>query len=69
MFRKSKGQSTLEYVALITLLAAVAVYFVWGNSEGTLKSKVNSVYTSATGKVDTAKGWLDNTMGGVPKGP
>ncbi len=64
MFRSKKGQSALEYAALITLLAAVVAVFLWGNQAGSLKSKVESVYSSASGKVDTAKGWLDNTMGG-----
>ena len=63
MLRKKKGQSALEYAALITVLAAVVAFFVWGSSAGSVKSKVDATYESATGKIDTAKGWLDNTMG------
>lgn len=62
MLRKKKGQSALEYAALITLLAAVVAFFVWGSGAGTVKTKVDSTYTAAADKIDTAKDWLNATM-------
>jgi len=63
MLRSKRGQSTLEYAALITVLAAVVAWFIWGNGgDFTLKGKVNATYSTAMGKIDTAKGWLEGSM-------
>lgn len=65
MLKNRKGQTALEYAALLVVLAAVVAVFIWGSSgEGSasLRGKVEQVYTTATGKVDTSKGWLDNIM-------
>ena len=62
MMRSIKGQSALEYAALITVLAGVVAFFVWGSQAGSINSKVKDTYTAATGKIDSAKKWIDNTM-------
>jgi Flp pilus assembly pilin Flp len=66
MLKKRKGQTALEYAALLVVLAAVVAVFIWGTggSEGSLRGKVEKVYTRSTNKVSAAHGWLKDIMKG-----
>ena len=58
--RNEKGQSALEYAALITVLAGIIFFFL----NGTMKNKITAAYQSSENKVTKSTGWLDNSMGG-----
>jgi Flp pilus assembly pilin Flp len=58
--RNKRGQSALEYVALITLLAGIVVAFIFSRNEGSMGTQIRGVYTSAGGQVDKAAGWMDS---------
>jgi Flp pilus assembly pilin Flp len=64
--RNKRGQTALEYAALITVLAGIVAYFLLSSGTGSLKSKINDTYNAAVGKVSTAQGWLTNTMKPTP---
>ncbi len=53
MYKKNKrGQSTVEYVLLMTAVVAVIIALVTSNNGG-LQSQLNSTYNSALGTVGT----------------
>lgn len=63
MKRNKKGQSALEYAALITLLAVIVFTLVYNrNSEVSLHTKVNTTYTSVINKVGNVTTWYNETI-------
>jgi len=60
--RKERGQSALEYAALITLLAGIVFLLVYGNNPITLQEHVNSTYSTVISKVNQTTGWYNNTI-------
>lgn len=59
--RNRKGQSALEYAALITLLAAVVAFFLMSNNQG-LNKAINDTYKTSGDKVTAAQQALNKTM-------
>jgi len=63
MYIKNKrGQSTVEYVLLVTAVIAVIIALVTSNNGG-LKGQLNSTYNSALTTVSDITGRLQNSEG------
>ena len=50
MFRKNKGQSTLEYIAVFAAIVGAIVFFAWSK----MKPAVQNVMDSSATKITTA---------------
>jgi Flp pilus assembly pilin Flp len=46
--RSQKGQSTVEYILLVTAVTLVVILFTTGHGPGTFQSGLNSVFNSTT---------------------
>ena len=46
--RSANGQSTVEYILLVTAVTLVVVLFTTGQGPGTFQSGINSVFNSTT---------------------
>lgn len=62
MLRSRKGQSALEYAALITVLAAIVAALIFGAQSGTIRTNVEGTYNSTVEKIGTAQGWITQSM-------
>lgn len=51
--RNRRGQSTLEYIILITAIIAVAIIFLRPQSGGALYDTVNHSYSEVSGGINT----------------
>ena len=59
--RNKKGQSTLEYIILVTAIVAVMVVFLRPDNTGALYKTVNTAYTTVTDEMTEAANALSNT--------
>lgn len=59
--RNKKGQSTLEYIILITAVVAVAIVFLRPDSQGKLFQTVNQSYSDVANGINTLTNKLVNT--------
>jgi len=46
--RSNKGQSTVEYILLVTAVIGVIVLFTTGKGPGSFQNSMNSVFNTAT---------------------
>lgn len=46
--RTHKGQSTVEYILLVTAVTVVIVMFTTGNGPGTFQNKLQQLYNTTT---------------------
>ncbi|GIW78173.1 MAG: hypothetical protein KatS3mg104_3236 [Phycisphaerae bacterium] len=51
--KKERGQSTVEYILLVTAVIAVAIVFLRPNGEGVLYNTVNKTFHDAASEVNT----------------
>ena len=58
--KNKKGQSTVEYVLLVTAVLAVIIAFVTGNNS-VFKNQLNSTLNTATGDMSTIAGTLSTS--------
>ena len=59
--RNKKGQSTLEYIILVTAIVAVMVVFLKPQAGGALFDTVSNAYTTVTDEMTEAANALSNT--------
>lgn len=57
----NKGQSTVEYIVLVTAVIAVMILFVTGSQKGGLQEKLNSMINTAAERMDEKAQTLQNT--------
>jgi len=66
--KKKKGQSTVEYIVLVTAVIIVVVLFVF-NKDSLFQKKINTTYdTVTTGMTDMASR-TTKMFNGTPLGP
>jgi Flp pilus assembly pilin Flp len=59
-----KGQSTVEYILLVTCVTLVVILFTTGNGPGTFKSGLNQVFNQATqDMINTSTYLTTNALG------
>ena len=56
--KNKKGQSTVEYILLVTAVIAVIIVFVNGQQKGSFQQTLNSTLNQATEDMDTMSGTL-----------
>lgn len=61
--RNKKGQSTLEYIILVTAIIAVAIIFLRPDSSGKLYQTVEGSYNTAAGGINKMTNKLANIWG------
>jgi Flp pilus assembly pilin Flp len=59
--RSHKGQSTVEYILLVTAVLAVIILFTTGN-KSIFQQRLNSVFNSTTDGMTTVANRLANAM-------
>ena len=52
MLRKTRGQSTVEYILLVTAVIAVMIVFTTNKTTG-LQGRLNTTYDTATNDINT----------------
>jgi uncharacterized protein (UPF0333 family) len=73
--KKKRGQSTVEYVLLVTAVVTVVIALVTGHNSGTLQNRLNETLgTAAQGMADmqgnlSASHGLSNASIGPPLAP
>jgi len=60
--RNKKGQSTLEYIILVTAVIAVAIVFLQPKSGGKLYDTVENSYNNVANGVTTVTGKLTDSF-------
>ena len=60
MFRKTKGQSTVEYILLVTAVIGVMIFFLT-NKNGGLQGKLNSTVDTAANSIGNMSDRLDRS--------
>lgn len=58
--RRQLGQSTVEYILLVTAVIGIMIFFATSQDSG-IQSKVNSTLQTATGAMQTKKDVLKGT--------
>jgi|GEM_PF-1659999 len=57
--RANSGQSTVEYIVLVTAVIAVVILFM--NNGGTFRQKINNVYDETTNGIVSRADFIANT--------
>jgi hypothetical protein len=65
--RKRKGQSTLEYIILVTAVIVVIISFLVSPSSP-FKNQLNTTLNDTVGHLDTMTIRLGNSMGNIVSG-
>jgi len=58
MIKRKKGQSTVEYILLVTAVIAVMVIFATNNNSGSLRATLNSTYSQSANEIGIMGGKL-----------
>ncbi len=68
--KNKKGQSTVEYVLLMTAVVVVIIAFVTSNKSGSFQAQLNSTLNSAAQEMNTMAGRLSDShdSGSAPTG-
>lgn len=66
--RHGSGQSTVEYILLVTAVIAVLILFTTSTSTG-LRPKLNSTLTSVTDTIGDMGNRLKNSQAPTPQAP
>lgn len=61
MLRKKKGQSTVEYVILVTAVIVVVLGFVGSSGPGGFRAALNETYRQATNGMTDMANLLSNS--------
>lgn len=64
--RNRKGQSTLEYIILVTAVVAVAIVFLRPQSGGTLFDAVENSYNQTANGITTLTNKLTDSWNATP---
>ncbi|MCX5681445.1 MAG: hypothetical protein NT079_04105 [Candidatus Omnitrophica bacterium] len=62
-FKNRKGQSTIEYVLLVTAVIAVMIVFLRPSSQGKLYNTMEASYNDVANGITTVTGNLTSTWG------
>ena len=65
MFRKTKGQSTVEYILLVTAVIAVMIFFLTTKNSG-LQGKLNSTLDTSINSIGNLSDRLDKSHTATP---
>lgn len=60
-----KGQSTVEYIILVTAVVSVAILFLT-NPSGPFQSRLNSTMGTVTGQMTNMADRLESSQAGAP---
>lgn len=60
MLRDRKGQSTVEYIILVTAVIVVVIVFVF-NKDSLFQQRLNNTYDVATNMMENMAGRLSNS--------
>ena len=63
MFRKTRGQSTVEYILLVTAVIGVMIFFLTNKNSG-LQGKLNSTLDTASNSIGNMSSRLDKSHEG-----
>ena len=68
--KKKKGQSTVEYLILVTAVVAVIIFFVLGSSgTSVFKNTINAAYDQSTNSMVNMSQRLDSAFNTVAAPP
>ena len=65
LIKKKKGQSTVEYIILVTAVVAVIIFFV-ANPGSPFRTKINDTLGNATGAMANMAGRLNGAFAPAP---
>ena len=71
MFRKTKGQSTVEYILLVTAVIGVMIFFLTNKDAG-IQNKLSNTLNTASDSIGNMSDRLDRShaaSNGVSPGP
>ena len=60
MFRKTRGQSTVEYILLVTAVIGVMIFFLTNRDAG-LQSKLSNTVETASNSIGNMSGRLEKS--------